>query len=54
MKRKEKKVVMYLDGEKSIYKDVLKLALDNYKTLADMKEELRQRFKDNDVTFKVE
>lgn len=54
MKRKTKKVVMYLDGVKSIHKDVLKEAADNYITLDKMKNQLMERFSGHNVTFKVE
>ncbi len=51
---KQKKVVMYLDGAKSVYKDILKMALAEQLTLAEMKRQLKERFSDHDVTFKVE
>jgi hypothetical protein len=54
MKRKRKKVVMYLDGVKSIYKDVLKTALNEQVTLDEMKKQLKERFGAYRVTFKVE
>lgn len=54
VKRKQKKVVMYVDGVKSIHKDVLKEALDNYITLDEMKKQLVERFKGHEVAFKVE
>ncbi len=52
--KKAKKVVMYLDGVKSIHKDVLKMALAEYITLDEMKQQLRERFGADRVTFKVE
>jgi hypothetical protein len=54
MKRNAKKVVMYLDGVRSIHKNVLQEALDNYITLDEMKQQLRERFHGHEVTFRVE
>lgn len=54
MKRNQKKVVMYLDGVKSIHKDVLKEAADYYIMLDEMKQQLVERFHGHEVTFKVE
>jgi hypothetical protein len=45
---------MYLDGVRSNYKDVLKTALAEYKTLDEMKSDLAARFGKDRVTFKVE
>lgn len=54
MKRKQKKVVMYIDGVKSIHKNVLKEAADNYLMLDEMKKQLIERFSGHEITFKVE
>jgi hypothetical protein len=54
MKVKAKKVVMYLDGVKSIYRDVLKKALTEFVSLDEMKRQLKERFHGHVVTFKVE
>jgi hypothetical protein len=54
MKSKSKKVVMYLDGARSTHKDVLKEALAGHIDLDEMKRQLKERFHDHVVTFKVE
>ncbi len=51
---KKKKVVMYIDGVKSIYKDILKMAMAEQLTLNEIKQQLTERFKEHKVTFKVE
>lgn len=53
MKRGLKKVVLFLDGVKSIHRDVLQEALDNYITLDEMKRQLTERFRGHEVTFRV-
>jgi hypothetical protein len=54
MKCKVKKVVMYIDGVRTIYKDVLSEALRNYISLDEMKTQLIERYKNYKVTFKYE
>jgi hypothetical protein len=53
MKAKTKKVVMYLDGVRSVHKDVVKEALAEYVSLDEIKRKLTERVHDHVVTFKV-
>lgn len=52
MRQKRKTVWAYFDGKK--FMDVLQAALDNYVTVADVKEKLVKENPGHNITFKTE